>query len=216
MSRSSGRAGEPLADLPAEVLLSPPKLIGRGFRDYERYDVTIPGDDGPIKLTRDVVRIGKVAMVLPIDLVRDEVVLIRQFRLPAHLANGRGQLIEIVAGHVEAGESIAEAARRECIEEIGVEPHPLIELSTYLSTPGLCDEEMTVFVGVVDAAKVPARAGAAAENEMTRPFAVSIDAALAALDRGAVHDGPLTIALQWLALHRARLHEIVRTGSVKI
>ena len=34
---------------------------------------------------------------------------------------------------------------------------------------------------------------------------VSIDAALAALDGGAMHNGPLLIALQWLALNRDRL-----------
>jgi ADP-ribose pyrophosphatase len=63
---------------------------------------------------------------------------------------------------------------------------------------------------------VPARAGAAAENEMTRPFAVSVDAVLAALDDGKLRNGPLIIALQWLALHRARLHDIVRTGTAKL
>ena len=52
--------------------------------------------------------------VLPLDLARDEIVLLRQFRLAAHLANGRGSLIEIVAGHVEAGELPVDAARREC------------------------------------------------------------------------------------------------------
>ena len=63
----------------------------------------------------------------------------------------------------------AEAALRECVEEIGVAPEPLIELFTYLTSPGLCDEEITLFLGVVDAARVPARAGAAAEHENIVP-----------------------------------------------
>jgi hypothetical protein len=37
---------------------------------------------------------------------------------------------------------------------------------------------------------------------------------LAALAGGAIHNGPLIIALQWLALNRIRLPEIVRNGSV--
>ena len=147
-------------------------------------------------------------------LPRAEIVLIRQFRLAAHLANGNGDLVEIVAGHVEAGESPAETARRECVEEIGVAPTPLIELFTYLTSPGLCDEEITVFLGIVDAARVPERAGAAAEHEDIVVMRVPIDAALAALAGRTVRNGPLIVALQWLALNRGRLPEIVRTGAV--
>jgi len=108
--------------------------------------------------------------VLPIDLARDEVVLIRQFRLPVHLANGNGDLVEIVAGHVEPDEPLGQAAHRECLEEIGVAPSALTELFTYLPTPGASDEQITLFLGIVDAAQVPDRAGAAAEREETQPF----------------------------------------------
>jgi ADP-ribose diphosphatase len=139
---------------------------------------------------------------------------LRQFRLAAHLANGRGNLVEIVAGHVEADEQPAEAARRECVEEIGVAPGLMVELFTYLTSPGMSDEEITLFLGVVDASGVPERAGAAAEHEETVPMRVPIDAALAALTAGTVRNGPLIIALQWLALNRGRLSEIVRMSSI--
>ena len=92
----------------------------------------------------------------------------RQFRLAAHLANGRGNLVEIVAGHVEADEQPAEAARRECVEEIGVAPGLLVELFTYPTSPGMSDEEITLFLGIVDASGVPERAGAAAEHRRDR------------------------------------------------
>jgi ADP-ribose diphosphatase len=215
MSEGDVAAGEALADRAAEVVLSPPELIGRGFRNYLRHRATVAGDDGPVELTRDVLRVGKVAAVLPLDLARDQIVLIRQFRLPAHLANGRGELVELVAGHVEQGETNLDAARRECIEEIGVAPDRLIELLAYLPTPGLCDEEITVYLGLIDAGKVPARAGAAAEHEFTRPFAVPVDAVLAALERGTFRSSPLVVALQWLALHRNRLHDLVRTDTTR-
>ena len=57
----------------------------------------------------------------------------------------------------------------------------LTELFTYLPTPGASDEQITLFLGIVDAAQVPEAAGAAAEREETRPLRVPIDAALAAL-----------------------------------
>ena len=145
--------------------------------------------------------------MIPIDIARDEIVLIRQFRLPAHLATGRGDMVEIVAGRVDGDESAAQAASRECFEEIGVIPRRLVELYSVLPTPGFTDEFVTFFLGFVDASKVPARGGLVSETEDTRPFVVSIDAAIAALGEGAVFNGLMISALQWLALHRKRLQE---------
>jgi ADP-ribose pyrophosphatase len=159
---------------------------------------------------RDVLRVGKVTAVLPIDPVRGELVLIRQFRVAAHLATRQGELIEIVAGHVEAGETPAQAAMRECVEEIGVRPRALYQMFEFLPAPGSIDEYATMFLGVVDAAGIPDRAGAAHEKEATRPMRVTIEAAIAALEDGAMHNGFLVLALQWLALHRDRLDAILR------
>jgi ADP-ribose pyrophosphatase len=202
----------PIADDRADVVIAGREVLAEGFRRYERLRVRRSGENVPQPL--DVLRAGPAAAVLPIDPGRDEVVLLRQFRLAAHLANGRGNLVEIVAGHVEADEQPAEAARRECVEEIGVAPGLMVELFTYLTSPGMSDEEITLFLGVVDASGVPERAGAAAEHEETVPMRVPIDAALAALAAGTVRNGPLIIALQWLALNRGRLSEIVRLGSI--
>jgi ADP-ribose pyrophosphatase len=205
--RSPGPHG-PLADRSVAITISQPELLGKGFRPYERYRYALPGDPRPDARTHDALRFGPVVAVLPIDLARDEVVLIRQFRLPAHLATGKGELIEIVAGHVEGKERPAQAAQRECVEEIGVAPSRLIELFTYLPTPGASDEEITLFLGIVDASRVPESAGLAAEHEETRPLRVPIDAALAALAEGKMRNGLLVLALHWLALNRGGLAEI--------
>jgi ADP-ribose pyrophosphatase len=203
-----------LTDLAVDVSLSAPELLGRGFRTYERYRYVLPGDDPKLDVrTHDLIRFGRIVGVLPVDLARNEVVLIRLFRPPAHLANGKGDLIEIVAGHVEADERLGQAARRECIEEIGVAPLTLTELFTYLPTPGASDEQITLFFATVDAAQVPDRAGSAAEREETRPLRVSIDAALAALAGDTMHNGLLVLALHWLALNRGRLVEIARAAA---
>jgi ADP-ribose pyrophosphatase len=197
-----------LNDVPAEVSLSAPELLGKGFRTYQRYRYTLPGEQPGLEPhTHDLIRFGRIVAVLPVDLERDEVVLIRQFRLPAQLANGNGEMVEIVAGHVEAGEKLIEAAHRECLEEIGVAPRGLTELFTYLPTPGASDEQITLFLGIVDAAQVPA-----AEREATRPLRVPIDAALAALGSDTMHNGLLVLALHWLALNRGRLKEIADSG----
>ena len=197
-----------IADQVAEVTLSEPTSIGRGYMRYERFEIALPRDgEDALKQKRDVIRAGRVAAVLPIDIVRGEIVLIRQFRLPAHLATGRGDMVEIVAGRVDGEESAMAAASRECFEEIGVTPDRLIELYSVLPTPGFTDEHVTFFLGFVDASKVLTRGGLADETEDTHPFVVSIDAAVAAIDEGAVFNGLMVSALQWLALHRDRLQE---------
>jgi ADP-ribose pyrophosphatase len=203
-------APDALADRPADVDVSPPKLLADGFHDLERFSVALRAADGEtISSVRDVLRVGKVAAVLPIDVARGEVVLIRQFRLPAHLANGAGELVEIVAGHVEENETPAQAAMRECVEEIGVRPAALYEMFEFIPVPGASDEHAFLFLGPVDAARIPARAGAAHEKEATRPMRVPIGAALAALERRTMRNGFLILALQWLALNRDRLDAIL-------
>ena len=105
-----------LSDRPADVTVSAPQLLAEGYRPYQRYQLTLRGEGGPLAQTRDVILAGKVVAVLPVDLARDEIVLLRQFRLPAHLATGQGEMIETVAGRVETDEQPPAAARRECIE----------------------------------------------------------------------------------------------------
>jgi ADP-ribose pyrophosphatase len=199
-----------LEDLPADAEVSAPTLVGRGFRNLEQFAVTLRHADGSeSRMSRDALRVGSVVGVLPVDLARGEVVLIRQFRLAAHLRLGKGDLVEIVAGYIDPGEEPAAAARRECLEEIGVSPSAVRELFRFMPAPGLLDEQATIFLAAVDAARVPAQAGAAHETEHTRPIRVPIEAAVAALSEGRVHNGYLIVALQWLALNRDRLSELL-------
>jgi ADP-ribose pyrophosphatase len=200
-----------LHDRPAEAAVSGPELIGKGLYRYDRFRVRLPGGDGEA-LTRDVVRVGRVVVIVTVDLERDQVVLIRQFRLGAHLAIGQGDLVELPAGRVEPGEELIDAARRECIEETGVVPRTLVPIFSVLPSPGMSDEHMSFFLGVVDASKLPERAGLSQEHEDIRPICVPIDRALTALEAGDLHYGAGMLGLQWLALHRDRLHDIARQG----
>lgn len=196
-----------LADRAAPAELSAPERPAKGFFDYQRFHVTLPAG----LQTRDVLRAGKVIALLPLDLARGEIVMIRQFRPAAHLANGKGELVEIVAGRVEPGEQLMEAARRECEEEIGVTPSALVELFSYLPTPGVTDEEVTLFVAAVDASCVPERTHPT-DGEYIDVLRVPIDTALAALNAGTMRNGPLLVGLLWLALNRGRVVDILRAA----
>lgn len=200
-----------LADQAADVTVSAPQLLADSFRRYERYAVDLPSADGvPLRQRREVLRIGRVVGLLALDPERGEVVLIRQFRLAAHLATGRGELVEIVAGHVEPGEHPVAAARRECMEEIGVLPSALYEMFSFMPAPGMVDEYATLYLAIVDASQVPDQAGAPDEAERTRPIRVDVAAAIAAIDRDEMHNGFLILALQWLARHWPRLDDVMR------
>ena len=200
-----------LSDSAVEVELTGPENRGGGIYRYERYGVKLDGTT----FERDAVRIGRVVVILPIDLDRDEIVLIRQFRLGAHLALGRGDLVEVPAGRVERGEDVREAARRECQEEIGIVPQVMVQLFDLMPSAGASDEHMFFFLAVVDSSKTPVRAGAAHEQEDTRPLCVPIERAVEALKAGELHYGAAVIALQWLALNRGRLREIVQKGAAR-
>ncbi|MDQ2083770.1 NUDIX hydrolase [Xanthobacteraceae bacterium Astr-EGSB] len=191
-----------LADEAADVAVSAPDLLADdSFRRFERYRVKLDAPDGGIiAQRREVLRVGPCVGVLALDRERGELVLIRQFRLAAHLSTGKGDLVEIVAGHVEAGEDPRAAAHRECIEEIGVAPSALYEMFSFMPAPGMLEEYATLYLGLVDAAQVPAMAGAADEHEQTRPIRVPVDAAIAALAHNTAQNGYLLLALQWLAL----------------
>jgi ADP-ribose pyrophosphatase len=201
-----------LTDRPADVALGDQKQLGNGRYRYERHLVGLAASKAGT-VTRDVVRVGRVVVILPIDLDRDEIVMLRQFRLGAHLATGRGDLVEIPAGHVEEGEDWLDAARRECVEEIGVEPKSLVPIFDVLPSPGMSDEHQRFFIGTVAAAKIPERAGADDEHEETRPFRVSIDRALAALSASGMTYAASVLALQWLALNRGRIRELVEPAK---
>ncbi len=198
-----------LTDLPADIVLSPPQVLAKAYRDYHRYHVTVKDSTDPVVQERDILIGGKVILVIPVDVARQEIVLIRQFRLPAHIANGRGDLVEFVAGRVESGEKLVEAARRECTEEIGIAPKKLVELFSFLSTPGVTDEEITVFLAAVDAAQAHEGALTAPDGEQVYVHRVSIDAALDALGRNVMRGSPLIIGLQWLALNRQRIGKML-------
>ena len=72
----------------------------------------------------------------------DQVVLVRQFRVPVG-----EELYELPAGKRDVpGEDPAETARRECVEEVGLSPGRLTLLHTFYNTPGYSDERSWLYL----------------------------------------------------------------------
>ncbi len=156
-------------------------------------------------ITREVFERGHAAALLPYDPVRDEVVLIEQFRAAAMTAGAEPWLVEIVAGIIEDGETAEDVARRETVEEAGCEVTDIVPVMDVFTTPGGSSERIAIFVGRVNTQGVGGIHGLADEGEDIRVFTESLDAALARLANGGIVNLIAIAALQWLALNREEI-----------
>jgi len=195
------------ADTPESVQILETDTPFTGFFRIDRYTLRHRTHAGgwSAPMTREVFERGHAVAVLPYDPVRDEVVLIEQFR-PGALAGGMPPWqIEVVAGIIEPGEAPEDVARRETEEESGLETRSLIPISHYLATPGGSSETIRLYCGLIDASDAGGLHGLAHENEDIYARAMAFDAAFALLGQGPADNAPTVIGLTWLALNRARL-----------
>ena len=145
--------------------------------------------------------------VLPYDPQRDCVVLIEQFRVGALDKSVNPWLIELVAGLIDKDEQPEEVARREAVEEAGLELAEPWPLTQYYPSPGGSDERVHLYVGRCDSRGAGGVHGLEEEGEDIRVLVWSLDEALAALDDGRIDNAASIIALQWLALNRDKVRE---------
>jgi ADP-ribose pyrophosphatase len=157
---------------------------------------------------REVLRSGEAVVVLLYDPAAQQLVLIEQFRIGAYLNHLKSPwILECVAGMVDEGETTEAAGRREVQEETGCEVGRMEYAGAYLSSPGLSDELVTIYVGEVDAARAGGVHGQLAEGEDIRTIVFSVEEALAAADRGAVVNVMAQVALLWFARHGNALRQ---------
>lgn len=154
-------------------------------------------------LVREVFERGHAASVLPYDPIRDEVILIEQFRVGALAAPDGSWLLEIIAGMIEAGETAQDVVKRESIEEANCIIDDLIPLYDFFVSPGGTTERVALFCGRVDSTHAGGVHGAAEEGEDIKVHVVPLDTALTFLNSGKITSASAIIALQWLALNRA-------------
>jgi ADP-ribose pyrophosphatase len=158
------------------------------------------GGMGP-ELDRLLFERGHAAAVLPYDPVRDEVVLIEQFRIGAFEAGYDPWLLEPVAGIIEAGETAEEVARRETVEEAGLAVFDLAPVCTCLVSPGGSSETLACYVGRVDASAAGGVFGLVEEGEDIKVHVLAFSDALARLDQGRLNVASTLLLMHWLARH---------------
>ncbi|MDO8895638.1 NUDIX domain-containing protein [Nitrosomonas sp.] len=188
----------------ANVEILEKTICFEGFFRIERYRLRhrLFSGDWSHPLVREVFERGHAAAILPYDPIRDEVVLIEQFRVGALNAPGGPWLMEIVAGIIEADETTEDVVKRESIEEANCIITDLIPLYNFLVSPGGATESVALFCGRVDTTHAGGVHGASEEGEDIKVHVVTVDTALALLQAGKINSVSAIIALQWLALNR--------------
>ncbi len=145
--------------------------------------------------------------VLLYDPWQDAVVLIEQFRIGALEDDGGPWLLELVAGIVEPGESIAEVAHREAMEEAGADILELLPICACHVSPGGSQEYIHLFCAKVDSAGLNGYYGLEHEGEDIRVSVVSRQEAYAAVECGRINNAQGIMALQWLQLKWSMLQD---------
>ena len=159
------------------------------------------------ELTREIFERGHAVGVLLYDPQRDALVLVEQFRLPAHLAGFPAWQLEIVAGIIDrSGESAVDVVRREAKEEAGlVIDGEVLPIHRYLTSPGGSTETVALYCGRVDSSDAGGIHGLADEQEDIKVVVRSYDETMALLAADRIDNGFTITALYWLAANRERL-----------
>lgn len=188
-----------------EILKSEETRVG--FLRIKRFRLRhalFAGGMGP-ELGRDRLEGLGAASVLLYDPKRDEVALLEQFRIGALEAGPGAWLLETVGGHIGPGETAEEVARRESLEEAGCELMDLIPICRFYVSPGLSDEVISLYCGLVDTSHLGGIHGLDEEGEDIRVLVMDAQAAIAELYQGRANSTSIIIALQWLAIYRGQL-----------
>lgn len=148
---------------------------------------------------------GASVAVLPYDPERRVGVVVRLTRAPLLLSQAQA-IVEAPAGLRDAGESAAEAARREASEETGLALRDLQSAGEVWVMPGVSTERMALFLaeyGLAD--RTHAGGGLAEEHEDIEVIERPLDALWAEMAGQAPFDAKTRILLQALRLKRPDL-----------
>ncbi|XIA66986.1 GDP-mannose pyrophosphatase [Bradyrhizobium sp. TZ2] len=150
---------------------------------------------------REVFDRGHAAALLPYNLAIRNVVLTRQFRLPAYLAGHDDLMIEAAAGMLDDA-SPEERIRAEAEEETGYRLGEVRKVFEAFMSPGAVTEKLHLFVAEYEAAmRVGSGGGIADEGEDIEVLELPIDQALAMISDGRIADAKTIMLLQYAALN---------------
>lgn len=191
-----------------DVILHNKETLFKEYFQVDRYTFSHPSFKGETigPFTREIFERGHAAVCLPYDPVRNEVVLIEQFR-PGPFAAGDDNCwsIETVAGIIDEGETPEDVAIRESLEEADCKIQKLISTGFYYPTGGGSSESLHCYIGICSTENIGGIHGIDEEAEDIRAFTCDFEVALEAALDGKISNMALVTLLQWLALKKSDL-----------
>jgi ADP-ribose pyrophosphatase len=173
------------AQAKAKILKSREIFKGKVF-DLREDKVSEPG--GVVSIRQVLIHHGSI-VVLPVFKDRT-ILLVRQYR---HAA---GQFLwELVAGHVEPGEKLGAAARRELEEEAGCKARHWRKLLEFFPSPGVSTETMWVFL----ATNLTVGEAHPEDDERIETRRFPLAELLRMIQRGTIRDAKTTAAILYYA-----------------
>ena len=169
--------------------------------EHERYDGQLQIIERELLVRHDAV------CVLLFDPLKDNIVLIEQFRVGA-IEHSNPWLLEIVAGLIDKDEQPEEVAHREAFEEAGVEINKLTPITQYQSSPGGTNEKIHLFIANVDSTKAFGTHGLDEESEDIKVVVISKDKAFELVNQGKINNASTLISLQWLMNNETNLRKL--------
>lgn len=157
------------------------------------------------EFTREVFERGDAVVVMLYDPIKDNLLLLEQFRTGAIRTGETPWMLEFVAGMFDKNESPIDVAVRETKEEANIvlEPLTIQPIMQYLSSPGGTSERIYLYWAPFDSTLVSPGSiyGLDDENEDILLHIVSRVDALALLEEGKIANAATVIGLQWLAMN---------------
>lgn len=156
---------------------------------------------------REVFRRSDAVAVLPYDPVRDEVLLVEQFRVGAIDSQQGPWLIELAAGLIELGERRETVARREAREVTGCETLELQRICECYACPGAIAEHVSLYIARADLAHPRIGYGLKAGGEDVRVGRLSALEAFEMVASNVIISAIPIITLQWLQINHEKMKQ---------
>jgi nudix-type nucleoside diphosphatase (YffH/AdpP family) len=132
-------------------------------------------------------------------------ILVRQFRAPVLYVANQEETLEAIAGILEENEP-SQCARREAMEEAGLELESLEHVFTGWMMPGISTEQMHFFFApYAGEARGVFRGGVAAEYEDTQAVEIELGELVLRVDQNQLTDVKTLLLLQTMRLRKPEL-----------
>jgi ADP-ribose pyrophosphatase len=176
-----------------------------GFLRVYRYEFEVEKHHGGVRrFSLEVMERGNAVAVLGHDPGRDEIVLANEFRPGAFVAGDNAYRDNLVAGAIEDGETVLDAAVREMQEEAGLllRQPVLIHPGAYVSSGGT-SEKISIVYGTVDTSTAAGVHGNPAEDEDILTVVVPAKVFVERVRSGVINDLKTLVAGYWFAERHA-------------